>query len=137
MQPIGAASPWRRRLRGAVAGIVATALALGVAELVASAGRSLRSPVVDVGSRVIDGAPRWLKEFAIANFGTNDKVALILGIATVLFGYAVLIGILSTRHRWIGPVGVGLFVVIGVAASLAGGDSALAVLPTLVGGAVG
>ena len=130
-------SPWPRRARGAVAGLVATALALGVAELVAAVGRSLRSPVVDVGSRVIDGAPRWLKDFAISTFGTNDKVALIVGIVVALVAYAILIGILATRRRWIGPVGVGLFVVVGVLSATAGDGGLLSVLPTLVGGAVG
>ena len=72
----GPPSPWIDDVRGAVAGVLATALALGVAELVASIGRNLRSPVVDVGARVIDAAPRWLKDVAIRTFGAHDKDAL-------------------------------------------------------------
>ena len=55
----------RRRIRGAVAGLVATAVALGAAELAASSSRDLRSPVFDVGARFIDATPVWLKDFAI------------------------------------------------------------------------
>ena len=55
-------------------------VALGVAELVAGLEPTWRSPVLDVGDRVIDAAPPFVKEFAINTFGTNDKPALLIGI---------------------------------------------------------
>ena len=39
--------------------------------------RAWRSPVLDVGDRLIDAAPPFVKEFAIDTFGTNDKPALL------------------------------------------------------------
>lgn len=61
-----------RRCVGAAAGLVAAVLALGVAELVAGLRREWRTPVVDVGDRVIDNVPPFVKDFAIETFGTND-----------------------------------------------------------------
>ena len=71
-----------------LAGLVAAGVALAVAELVAGLNRAWRSPVLDVGDRVIDAAPPWVKEFAIDTFGTNDKPALLIGIGAVLAVYA-------------------------------------------------
>ncbi len=61
-------------------GSSAAAVALGVAELLAGLNRAWRSPVLDVGDRLIDAAPPFVKEFAIDTFGTNDKPALLIGI---------------------------------------------------------
>lgn len=56
------ASPTDRRVAsgrvvGAGCGLSSAAVALGVAELVASARRSWKSPVLDVGDRVVDLVP--------------------------------------------------------------------------------
>ena len=74
-------------------GLVAAAVALAVAELLAGLNRSWRSPVLDVGDRVIDAAPPFVKEFAIDTFGTNDKPALLIGIAVFLGLYAAAVGV--------------------------------------------
>ena len=103
-------------------GLVAAAVALGVAELVAGLNRAWRSPVLDVGDRVIDAAPPFVKEFAIDTFGTNDKPALLIGIGVFLAVYAAMVGVVALRHRFVvGVVGIGLFGVIGV---VGGGQSA-------------
>lgn len=128
--------PHRRR-RGAVAGLVATAVALGVAELTRSLARQLSSPVIDVGARFIDATPRWLKDVAISTFGTNDKVALIVGIAVLLVIYAVVIGILATRRRWVGVLGVALFALIGIVSSVLAVGPWWSLLPSLIGGVAG
>jgi DMSO/TMAO reductase YedYZ molybdopterin-dependent catalytic subunit len=125
---------------GAVAGIVAAVVALGVAELIAGSRQQWRSPVIDVGDRVIDNVPPFVKDFAIETFGTNDKPALLIGIGVTLLVYAAVIGALSLRrHVGFGLAGIGVFGVIGAWAAIsnrAGGtlDDAL---PTLVGAAVG
>ncbi len=111
----------------------ATALALGVAELVASISRDLRSPVVDVGARVIDAAPRWLKDVAIRSFGAHDKDALVIGIGVLLVAYAVIVGIAATRRRWIAPFGVALFALVGILASAGGPAGAWSIAPTVLG----
>ena len=125
---------------GALAGIVAAIVALGVAELIAGVRQQWRSPVIDVGDRVIDNVPPFVKDFAIETFGTYDKVALLLGIAATLLIYAAVIGALSFRRRIeIGLVGIGVFGLVGALAAVsnrAGGSFDDAV-PTLVAAAAG
>jgi hypothetical protein len=95
---------------GAVSGVVAAVVALGVAELIAGVRQQWRSPVLDVGDRVIDNVPPFVKNFAIDTFGTNDKPALLIGIGATLLIYAAVIGALSFRRRiGIGLVGIGVF----------------------------
>ena len=97
-----------------LSGLVAAAVALAVAELLSGLHRTWRSPVLDVGDRVIDAAPSFVKDFAIDTFGTNDKPALLIGIGVFLAVYAAVVGLVALRHRFVaGIVGVGLFGVIG------------------------
>ena len=49
------------------------------------------SPIDAVGSEFIDHTPKWLKDWAIEQFGTNDKLALRAGIWITL-GLAALAG---------------------------------------------
>ena len=123
-----------------LAGLVAAAVALGVAELLAGLNRAWRSPVLDVGDRLIDAAPPFVKEFAIDTFGTNDKPALLIGIGAFLAVYAAIVGIVALRHRLVvGLVGIGLFGVIGVwaSASRRAGAPWHAVLPSVLGAVAG
>ena len=115
-------------------------MALGVAELVAGLSRSWRSPVIDVGDRVIDHVPPFVKDFAIETFGTNDKPALLLGIGVALLVYAAVIGALSFRRRIeIGLIGIGLFGLIGAVAAMTNraGGSFDDALPAVVGSMAG
>jgi DMSO/TMAO reductase YedYZ molybdopterin-dependent catalytic subunit len=104
----------------AVVGLVVAGVGLGVAELVAGLRRTWRSPVFDVGDRVIDRVPRWAKDLAIDWFGTNDKRALLVGIGVVLAVYAAVVGVVAFRWRSIaGVVGIAAFGVLGAWAALA------------------
>jgi hypothetical protein len=76
---------------GAVAGVVAAVVALGVAELIAGARQEWRSPVIDVGDRVIDNVPPFVKNVAIETFGTTAKPALLIGIGAMLMIYAAVV----------------------------------------------
>jgi hypothetical protein len=71
---------------GALAGVLAAAVGLGVAELVAGAVPTGRSPVVAVADRVIHlGPPSW-ERAVIRTLGTNDKPALVIVVlVAVLF----------------------------------------------------
>ena len=122
----------------AVAGLLTTGLALGTAELVAGLRRGAVSPVVAVGGEVIDAVPAPVKDFAISTFGTNDKVALVVGILLLLAVFGVVLGVLAARRLLVGIVGVAVFGVVGVVASLArpNGD-ALDALPSIVGAGAG
>ena len=123
--------------RGVGLGLATAAAALGAAELTAGLARRFASPITQVGNRVIDAAPPWLKTFAIEKFGTNDKTVLIGSVFVVLLIFAAALGILSRRHRTWSLIGISLFGVIGVAAALAGVGGFLASVPSIVGGVVG
>lgn len=102
-----------------VVGVVAGATGIAVAELLSSLTRGLRSPVLDVGDRVVDGVPGWVKDLAISWFGTNDKIALLVGIGAFLAVFAALLGVIALRRSL--PVaygGAALFGVVGAAAAL-------------------
>jgi DMSO/TMAO reductase YedYZ molybdopterin-dependent catalytic subunit len=102
--------------RGAVAGVVAAALALGVAELVAGAlGRAV-SPALVVGGAAVDRTPRFLKEFAIRTFGEHDKQVLLSGVFAVIVLVAAAVGVIAVRYR---RVGAGLAAMLGLVAALA------------------
>lgn len=83
-----------------LSGIAAVAFGLGVAELVAGLLAPRASPVLVVGSLLIDLAPPWAKDAAIALFGTADKAALLVGIGIVLTALAGLAGWIHARRPW-------------------------------------
>lgn len=125
---------------GVLAGLTAAIVALGVAEFVAGLNRSWRSPVLDVGDRAIDRAPRALKDFAIETFGTKDKPILLASIGLVLVVYAAVIGVVAVRRSVaVGTAGICAFGVVGVLAAAArrSGGSVIDGTPSAVGAAVG
>ncbi|MFP5332509.1 MAG: sulfite oxidase [Acidimicrobiia bacterium] len=126
------------RTRGAVAGTVAALAALAAAQAVAALSPALRNPIFDVGDRVIDGVPSAVKEFAIDVFGTADKPALLVGIATLTFAYSAAVGVIAARRsRLLGAFGVGLFGLIGAVSASVGTAGLLGALPSLIGAGVG
>jgi hypothetical protein len=102
---------------GALAGLLACGAALGVAELAAGVVGAQTSPVVAVGGSAIDATPEWLKDFAIRTFGERDELVLLAGIAAVLAGFAVAVGLLATRRPRPGLAGVAVFGAVGAAAA--------------------
>ena len=79
----------RARPRGrGVAGVAAVVLGAGIGELIAAVVAPASSPFSVVGGVLIDLAPAWAKDAAIALFGTTDKIALLVGIALVLLAAA-------------------------------------------------
>ena len=122
---------------GAVAGIVTALVALGVAQIVAAILSSpIGAPVAAVGELSINHTPPAVKNFAIREFGSNDKAVLVWGIRGILIIFAAVIGIVAVRRLWYGMVGLAIFGGIGVYAALsqptATGTDAL---PSLVGAA--
>ncbi|WP_344305604.1 molybdopterin-dependent oxidoreductase [Nocardioides bigeumensis] len=79
-----------RRLLFASYGVLATLVGMAAGHLVAALLNPAASPVLAVGSTVIDLTPTPVKEFAVAQFGTADKPILI---GSVLLGTLVLAGI--------------------------------------------
>ncbi len=130
---------WRGVLAASLGGVLAAAVGIGAGEVVAGASSSLRSPILDVGDRVVDRVPTWAKDLAIDWFGTNDKIALLVGIAVILTVYAAAVGIVGLRRSLrLGIAGIALFGVLGTLASLAArtGARLTSPLPSLVGSVV-
>ena len=130
--------PCAPRGLGALAGLLACGAALGVAELAAGVVGPQASPLVAVGGAAIDATPEWLKELAIRAFGERDKLVLLAGIAAVLAGFAVAVGLLATRRPRLGLAGVAVLGAVGAAAALSRpGAAAIDALPSLAGALAG
>jgi DMSO/TMAO reductase YedYZ molybdopterin-dependent catalytic subunit len=130
--------PRGRRPRAALAGVLAAGVALGVAELVAGLIGPQASPVVAVGDKVITLTPEPVKAFAIATFGENDKIALVVGTLVLIALYAAVLGVLALGRRAVGVAGIALFGVVGAAAAVTGpAGGPLDALPALVGAGTG
>jgi DMSO/TMAO reductase YedYZ molybdopterin-dependent catalytic subunit len=122
----------RRTGLGVIAGLLAAATALGVGQLVAGLTGANGSPVVAVGQLEIDFTPPWLKNFAIKDFGSDDKLVLVSGILVVLAILAGVIGAAATRRLSYGLAGLGVFAAIGLtAAATRPTATAASLLPTL------
>src|SRR5438105_13632812 len=106
-----------RRSAGALTGVLVAAAAVGVGHLAAAFVAGPASPMIAIGQAVVDGSPEWLKSFAIRTFGSNDKTALLVGIAIVLAAAAAVIGLGATRRRWFGYAGIVCLGLIGMAAA--------------------
>jgi DMSO/TMAO reductase YedYZ molybdopterin-dependent catalytic subunit len=121
--------------RGLGLGLLASAAGLGVAELVVGLVDDTSSPVVPVGQEFIDYTPAWLKDWAIEQFGTNDKAVLVAGALIVILILGGIIGVLAVR----GAKGMayGLTVAVGVigawAVMIRPEPTFAKLLPTLVG----
>lgn len=102
----------------AVAGVASVVFGAGVGELAAAILAPESSPFLVVGSLLIDLAPPWAKDAAIALFGTADKAALLVGIALVLIAVAGAAGVLEARRPPWGRVLVGLIGAVGVLAAM-------------------
>lgn len=125
---------------GALSGLIVAVVALGVAELVAGLHRSWRSPILDVGDRVIDNVPPAIKDLAIEWFGTQDKLALLIGIGVLLAIFAAAIGVATAVGRIrLAMVGIAAFGVIGVTLAVTRPVSGSIddALPTLIGVTLG
>ncbi|MDP9406028.1 MAG: molybdopterin-binding oxidoreductase, partial [Actinomycetota bacterium] len=104
--------------RAALAGVLAAGVAVAVGELLAGLIDGARSLVIAVGDQVIDLVPSPVKEFAIATFGTNDKVALLAGIGVLLTLFAAAVGVAGVRRFSVGALGVVLFDAVSAVAAV-------------------
>ena len=86
------------RVRDGLAGAASAGLALGVSELAAGIFSGLPSLVEGVGNWVIDVVPKPIKDWAISVFGTNDKLALLIGMTVVVILLGALVGVVARRQ---------------------------------------
>ncbi|HVB45864.1 MAG TPA: molybdopterin-dependent oxidoreductase [Streptosporangiaceae bacterium] len=124
------------RARGVLAGLLSGAVGVCVGFLVAGLTGPVGSPVVAVAELMIDLSPPPLKNFAIRQFGTNDKLVLQIGVLVVLAVLAAVIGLLAQTGINRGLAGAAVFAVIGlVAAGTRPTAGPADLVPTLVGSA--
>ena len=117
----------RPGLQAAIAGAVATIAALGLSEL-AAALLSAQSLVAAVGGAVIDLQPAGAKDFVVALFGQNDKLALELFIVAVSIAVGAVLGLVARRAFVAGAAGFAIFAAIGFLATVS--DPSAAAAPT-------
>jgi DMSO/TMAO reductase YedYZ molybdopterin-dependent catalytic subunit len=123
----------RRWMPPAAAGVASVVLGLGAAELSAALVAPSASPLFVVGALVIDLAPPWAKDAAIALFGTADKAALLIGMGIVLLAVAGVAGVLQARRPPIGRLLIVAGAILGIAAALTrSGAAVLDAIPSLV-----
>ncbi|MDN7121073.1 molybdopterin-dependent oxidoreductase [Nocardioides sp. ChNu-153] len=101
----------------ALGGVLATLVGMAVGHLVAALLDPSASPVLAVGSTVIDLTPTPVKEWAVANFGNADKPILIGSVLLVTLLLAAVAGIIAARRFVVGLAL--LLVLVGVAGVLA------------------
>ncbi len=124
------------RPRGALAGLLSGAIGVCVGFLAAGLTGSVGSPVVAVAELSIDLSPPPVKNFAIKEFGSHDKLVLQIGVLVVLAIFAAVIGSLAQRKLANGMIGIGVFAAVGlIAAGTRPTSGPLDLLPTLVGSA--
>lgn len=132
--------PARRRslIPHLIAGILAAAVFLGVADLVAQLFGPASSPLVSLGSTIITLSPSWLQDFAISYFGSNNKLVLYLSMAVGGMILAAVIGALARRSLRLGVALVAaIAAVLLIVVLLRPESSALDAVPTLIGAGFG
>ena len=114
----------------ALLGVVAAGAALAASELVAGLFLSAPSLVRTIGQRIIDITPVPIVDWAIAMFGANDKLVLVIGIIIVSLVLRALLGLLSRDRPGIASAGFVVFGAVGFVVGLT--DPLAGVVLTLV-----
>ncbi|WP_207345535.1 molybdopterin-dependent oxidoreductase [Arthrobacter sp. E3] len=119
---------------GALAGVVAAGILFASAQLVSVFFGPASAPLTSVGSTFIDFTPAWLKDFAIATFGTNDKMVLLISMGVAAALLSAVAGIVARRHFRVGAALVVVFALVMAAAIITRSGAGIADLfPLLVG----
>ncbi len=116
--PDSGIAPRTREGWAAAAGVTAVGTAVVFGEITATLISPSVSPITAVGGAVIDAVPPGVKDWAVAWFGTADKVALLAGMALVIAGLAAVAGVVEARRRFAGAALIAVFGLAGVAAVL-------------------
>lgn len=108
-------TPWRELGVGGLVGVISAAVLFGIAEMLAAFFAPAASPLGATGSTFIDFTPKWLKNFAIETFGTNDKFVLLLSMGIAAAILAAVTGVIARRSlRTAVAIIVALAVVMGI-----------------------
>jgi DMSO/TMAO reductase YedYZ molybdopterin-dependent catalytic subunit len=110
----GATASDHPRWFGALAGLVAAAVALVFGELVAAISDTIPGLVLGMGEWIVDITPGDLVRANIENFGSNGKAWLLPGITIVALLLGAVLGDLSARvSKRIGVAGLAAFGLLG------------------------
>ena len=104
--------------RHAVTGVLAAVAGIAAGHLVAGRTNPAASPVLAVGSTVIDATPTPVKEWAVAHFGTNDKPILLGSVTLVTLLLAAAAGVLGRRRPAVAVIFVVVLAGLATAAAL-------------------
>ena len=121
---------------GAFNGLLAGGAALAVGELAAVFAGATSAPAVAVGGWAIDLAPTAVKEFAIREFGTHDKTALLTGVYVILAVASAAAGVIARRQLTVASFMAAAFGLVGiVAAATRPNANSGSLFPSLLAGA--
>ena len=124
-------------LRAVVSGPLAVIGGLAAGELVAIPLSRLASPFQAVSAFLVDHSPAAAREWAIDTFGTNDKLALMIGVGLAVAVLSVLAGILQVVRPPAGALIVVLVAIFGVVAAATRPTATVSyVIPSIVAGVV-
>lgn len=122
----------------AASGVLAAAAGMAVGHLVAAFVNPAASPVLAVGSTVIDATPTPVKEWAVQSFGTADKPILLGSVTLVVVVAAAVIGLVSrTRPSLAYILVVALASLAGLAAWFRPASAPFDIVPAFVTAIVG
>lgn len=114
----GAATSRSADLAAFAAGGLAAALGMAVGELMAGLVSGAPSLVIAIGDFVIENQPPGAKELIVELFGTNNKLALNVGITITAILIAAVLGVIG-RRNWTVPVaGFAVAGAVGLGAAL-------------------
>ncbi|MFQ4149212.1 molybdopterin-dependent oxidoreductase [Arthrobacter sp. LAPM80] len=103
---------WRSTGAAALTGLIAAGLLFAVAEVFSIFFGPAASPFTSVGSTFIDFTPAWMKNFAIATFGTKDKLALVISMGVAVAILAAASGVVARKNLKAGAAMVVAFAVV-------------------------
>jgi hypothetical protein len=123
---------------GALTGLLAAAVAIGVATLEAAFVGRQASPVTVVGDAFIDRVPAGLKTMAADHFGQHGRTVLLLGLYVMIAIVAMAIGVLTRHAPGLGVAAMAAFGLFGAFVAITRPQGQLAdVLPSLLGAIAG
>ena len=120
---------------GAMMGILAAAVAIGVATLAAAFVRSQAAPASAVSGVFLDRIPATLKHHLMAHFGAHGQAVLLLGAIGLV---AIVLGFMARRNVSVGVAGLAAFGLLGAFVAITRPESrASDVIPSAIGGLAG
>jgi hypothetical protein len=123
---------------GAVTGLLAAAVAIGVATLAAAFVGPQASPLIVVGDAFVNRVPAVLRTMAVDHFGQHGRTVLLLGMYVMIAIVAMAIGVLTRHAPVLGVAAIAVFGVFGAFVAITRPQGQLSdVLPSVFGAIAG